>query len=273
MTGTLGLFSLVDLFQLLSSASRTGRLLIEHPKGSARVYFDKGSVRHAEFGGLKGEEAVFALFADERGNFEFTVGLTPLDLTIELSTENLMLEAIRRLDEGRRGSIHVTISDEEIPMLTEGLGDTGKVTLHGHEVKVLRLVDGKKSIPQIAAAADLDIGEVRRIIDRMVKVGSLRMRSRKPRIARLVTRLAKGRLPSGVVGIDQNILNQWERTTGYPADHVACKRPSGEVDVYEVDPLEGAGPYIHVSHDTLMRTGLAVNIALLVQPVPRSQAE
>src|SRR5690606_38944681 len=44
VTGTLGLFSLIDLFQLLASARRSGRLSVDHPKGMARVYFDKGQV-------------------------------------------------------------------------------------------------------------------------------------------------------------------------------------------------------------------------------------
>src|SRR5690606_26302067 len=43
VTGTLGLFSLVDLFQLLASARRSGRLTIDHPRGRARVYFEKGA--------------------------------------------------------------------------------------------------------------------------------------------------------------------------------------------------------------------------------------
>ena len=49
VTGTLGLFSLVDLFQLLAASGRTGRLAVQHPLGRARVYFEKGQVRHAEF--------------------------------------------------------------------------------------------------------------------------------------------------------------------------------------------------------------------------------
>jgi hypothetical protein len=57
VTGTLELFSLADLFQLLAAVARTGCLVIDHPQGIARVYFDKGKIVHAEFGGLKAEEA------------------------------------------------------------------------------------------------------------------------------------------------------------------------------------------------------------------------
>lgn len=103
MTGTLGLFSLVDLFQLLAASSRSGRLTVDHPQGAARVYFEEGLAVHAEFSGFSGEEAVFALFSDEQGSFEFMLGVPAPQATIETSTENLMLEATRRLDESRRG--------------------------------------------------------------------------------------------------------------------------------------------------------------------------
>src|SRR5690606_23940669 len=81
VTGTLGLFSLVDLFQLLAAARRSGRLSIDHPSGPAKVFFDKGQVVHAEFQGIAGEEAVYAIFADERGTFEFRVAIPAPSVT------------------------------------------------------------------------------------------------------------------------------------------------------------------------------------------------
>lgn len=102
MTGTLGLFSLVDLFQLLAASARSGRLSIVHPEGNARIFFDKGRVVHAAFGGETGEAAVFALFADERGSFEFQLGSSAPQISVTTSLENLLLEATRRLDETRR---------------------------------------------------------------------------------------------------------------------------------------------------------------------------
>ncbi|MEX2536168.1 MAG: DUF4388 domain-containing protein [Trueperaceae bacterium] len=103
MTGTLGLFSLVDLFQLLAASSRSGRLTVDHPAGPARVYFEEGLAVHAEFAGFTGEEAVYELFSNEQGSFEFMLGVPAPRNTIEAGTENLVLEATRRLDESRRG--------------------------------------------------------------------------------------------------------------------------------------------------------------------------
>ncbi|MEJ2288301.1 MAG: DUF4388 domain-containing protein, partial [Deinococcales bacterium] len=142
MTGTLGLFSLVDLFQLLSSSQRSGRLGVDHPAGLARVYFDKGQVVHAEFGELKGEDAVFALFADERGSFEFRLGIPAPDSTITGGTENLVLEAIRRLDEARRDT-GPTVARDAVPVLDTTFERAEELTLNDEERRVLAHVNAQ----------------------------------------------------------------------------------------------------------------------------------
>lgn len=273
MTGTLGLFSLVDLFQLLASSSRTGRLGVDHPAGTARVYFDKGRVVHAEFGELVGEEAVYALFADERGSFEFTVGLPAPEVSVQGGTENLLLEAIRRVDEARR-----TRADERddippgaVPVFVEDAPNAGSLTLQAQEVLVLRLVDGHRTVQQVGIEAGLKADEARAVVKRLVEIGALRLRGRRPRTARLVTQLSRMRLEEGSAGIDPNILASWEKVLGHPTDRVACRMPDGRVQTFSSSPVEGAGPFILFTRDTLFRADLAVNEALLVKPVATSE--
>ncbi|HEX7022414.1 MAG TPA: DUF4388 domain-containing protein [Trueperaceae bacterium] len=267
MTGTLGLFSLVDLFQLLASSSRSGRLVVDHPAGQARVYFDKGRVVHAEFARLLGEEAVIALFQDERGSFEFSLGLPAPRATIETSTENLLLEAIRRVDEAKRDlPSKTTTTDDSVPIFAENAPDIGNLTLHAHEVLILRLVDGQRDMRTIAAETGLDVGQVIEVVSRLTKVGALTVRGKKPRLARLVTQLTRDPLPPGVAGVDRAILQSWERATGENPKRIACRRPNGKVDVFKVAPMAEVGPYILFSRDTLFRSNLAANIALLVKP-------
>ncbi len=104
MTGTLGLFSLVDLFQLLAASARSGRLSVAHPEGKALIFFDQGNVVHADFAGQIGAAAVYALFADERGSFEFRLGQAAPQVSVTMSTQNLLFEATRRLDETRHSA-------------------------------------------------------------------------------------------------------------------------------------------------------------------------
>jgi len=268
VTGTLGLFSLVDLFQLLSSAQRSGRLGIDHPAGLARVYFDKGQVVHAEFGELRGEEAVYALFTDERGSFEFRLGIPAPEASIAAGTENLVLEAIRRLDEARRES-GPTVARDAVPTLDTSYERAAELTLNEDERQVLGHVNGQRNVTRIALDASLDPDDTLAIVERLTRIGVLKMRGRRARTARLVARLSGTDLPAGAAGLDPGILTTWQRATGTRPERVACRRQDGKVLVFQATAVDGAGPYILFSRDTLFRSDLAANEALLVRPVQK----
>lgn len=267
MTGTLGLFSLVDLFQLLAASSRSGRLTVDHPEGTARVFFEEGRAVHAEFGELTGEPAVYELFADEQGSFEFMLGLPAPRVTIESRTENLVLEATRRIDEARR-DVETTVDAEAVPVFSEDSGGSGDMSLSLSEVALLRSVDGRRSVAELAKAAEMDAERGQRIIQRLLDVGILKVAGRRPRTARLVTQLSSQRFPLGVVGMDPSILNAWTKALGHPVDAVVCRRPDGKISSLTVTPLPKAGPYLMMTRETLVRADLVVNQPLLVKPLP-----
>lgn len=266
MTGTLGLFSLVDLFQLLASAKRSGRLSVDHPTGMARVYFDQGKVVHADFGALSGEEAVYALFADERGHFEFRIGMPATESTVTRSTENLVLEAMRRLDEQQhQGDGAVPLSRDAVPTLSRA----GQADLHltDEELLLIEKVDGRRSVTTIAKESGLATEEVLNVTERLLKTGLIKLQNRRARTARLVTRLTRLKLPAGAAGLEEAILLAWEKALGQGVTEVACKRENGDVLVFAALALHGSGPFLEISRETLFRANLKVNETLLVRPV------
>jgi hypothetical protein len=268
MTGRLGLFSLVDLLQLLAGAGRTGRLAIEHPNGPARIYFERGDVVHAEFDGHTGEDAVFALFADERGDFEFKSGLPAHERSVEVGTQNLILEAVRRLDEARRDAGHegVPLEPDVVPELAEREKATADVTLGPPEHAVLRHVDGRRSLGRIGELADLRFDEAARVAARLMAAGVLLVRKRRPRTARLVVRPATRPLPAGAAAVDAGIVEAWRRALGRSPAQVVCRRDDGRVERLRLVAQEDAGPYLLLGREALMRTGLVADEALLVRP-------
>lgn len=267
MTGRLGLFSLVDLLQLLAGAGRTGRLAIEHPHGPARIYFERGDVVHAEFDGHAGETAVFALFADERGTFEFMSGLPAPHRSVEVGTQNLILEAVRRLDEARRdaGDEGVALEADVVPELAER-EETADVTLGLPEHAVLRHVDGRRSLGRIGELADLPFEEAARVAARLMAAGVLVVRKRRPRTARLVVRPASRPLPAGAAGVDAGIVDAWARALGHTPSQLVCRREDGRVERLRLVAQDDAGPYLLLGREALMRTGLVADEALLVRP-------
>ena len=268
MTGTLGLFSLVDLFQLIAASARTGRLGVFHPEGTARIYFNEGQVIHAEFNDIEGEEAVYTLFEDERGSFDFQMGIPSSKRSVQTSTENLLLEIIRRLDEAKRdGDTGAGLSGEAIPTFTETAADTNKLTFESHELDVVRLIDGRLDISEIAVRAGLGVADTKRVVNRLVKLGIIKLRNRRPRTARLVAQLTHEPLPRGTVAVEANIYANWARNLGFEPEKVACRRANGHVDIFGVKPLEDVGPYLLLSRETLFSSDIGVNITLLVKPV------
>ena len=268
MTGTLGLFSLVDLFQLIAASARTGRLGVFHPEGTARIYFNDGQVTHAEFNDVEGEAAIYALFEDERGSFDFQMGIPASKRSVQTSTENLLLEIIRRLDEAKRdGDTGAGVSAEAIPTFTETAADTSKLTFESYELDVVRLIDGRLEVSDIAAKAGLSISDTKRVINRLIQLGIIKLRNRRPRTARLVAQLTQEPLPRGTVAVEANIYANWTRNLGFEPDKVACRRANGHVDIFGVQPLAGVGPYLLLSRETLFSSDIGVNITLLVKPL------
>jgi len=267
MTGTLGLFSLVDLFQLLAGAGRTGRLKVEHPKGDAKVYFEAGEVVHAIFGDLAGVDAVYALFADERGQFTFTSGLPALDKSIEMGTQNLVLEAVRQLDESRRDNDDdVALEPDMVPERNDEV-DAATVKLGAPEVGVLGRIDGRRSVQRLADASGISVVETSRIVARLVAAGVVVVRKRRPRTARLVVRPAGTKLPAGTAAIDPSIVEAWTRSLGRRPEAILCRREDGTVDRLQLMRFDAVGPYLMVGRATLLRTGLETDQPLLVRPV------
>lgn len=267
MTGTLGLFSLVDLFQLLAGATRSGRLKVAHPAGPARIYFERGHAVHAEFVELEGEEAVFALFADERGGFEFTAGLPAPRSTIRRGTQDLVLDAVRRLDEQRRDDADgEPLPDRDVVPEFESDGAATEVTLGDDEQALLAKVDGRRSLTRVAELMGAPYEDAARIAARLAAAGILRLQRRRARTARLVVRASPQALPTSVAALDPSILEAWSKTLGVTPHEIVCKRESGRVDRLRVTAQHGAGPYLLLGRDGLLRTGLVADEALLVRP-------
>lgn len=264
MTGTLGLFSLVDLFQLLSSSSRTGRLNVNHPEGKAKVYFDKGQVVHAEFAGHSGQEAVFLLFSDERGSFAFQVGVPSPQETIKTTTENLMLEAIRKVDEGSKANIE--IPDDMVAVYVEDVPSASTLSLQPQEVSLLKHINGQRTLADLAKANGISLNQVKQIVDRLVKVGVLQLKNKSPRTARLVTRLVRG-LAVDTVALDSNIYTQWASMIGHEPSRVVCRLPNGNTRKFHLKSMDNVGPYILFTKETLALANLAVDDSLLVKPL------
>jgi DNA-binding NarL/FixJ family response regulator len=94
-------FKLQDLIQLFCLNGRNMLIRVkraDHPQ-SGHVYIQKGRVLHADWGDLKGEEAVFKLLAIDQLELDLQEYDQPVEQTIQVGWEWLLLEAARMNDE------------------------------------------------------------------------------------------------------------------------------------------------------------------------------
>src|SRR5262249_43283722 len=102
LRGELGLIGLFDLGQLLMLNRATGCLTITRNDRRAFLYFAEGKLVNAIDEQMsEGEAAAYRIFAWRSGSFDFRVEPRITTFTIETSTDSVMLEAARRMDEAQ----------------------------------------------------------------------------------------------------------------------------------------------------------------------------
>lgn len=102
LSGDLEDMGVVDLLQTFEVGRKSGVARIENGDMAAVIYFRDGKVVDAELGRLLGEEAVYRSLIWSTGTFE--VEFCPVDRKdiIPTSTQGLLMEGMRRLDEWGR---------------------------------------------------------------------------------------------------------------------------------------------------------------------------
>ena len=106
LSGSLSHLDLPGVVQMLSHSRQTGALHINAEDIDGIIFFDAGELSHAESGELVGEDAVVHIVKScngkESGVYKFVPGATATTRTVLRSATELMLDALRELDEGEK---------------------------------------------------------------------------------------------------------------------------------------------------------------------------
>ena len=101
MTGRLSEINPVDLFQLINSSQKTGRVQLIFEDGNAVVVFNEGELVDARYKEGSGKEVFFALLAKGDGSFTYSSGITSKESELPVigGFMGLVMEGMRRMDE------------------------------------------------------------------------------------------------------------------------------------------------------------------------------
>jgi CheY-like chemotaxis protein len=154
LTGAIGDLGLVDVFQSLDGWKRSAVVSCEWGDKAATVWVRDGQVVDCETGALVGEAAFYRLLNWEGGNFQVDFGPVDRDSRIEVGTQGLVMEAMRRVDEMGRLA-------EELPLSTRLTVDFAALAKRLADLPdevngVLRLIDGIKSLGEVMERSPID---------------------------------------------------------------------------------------------------------------------
>src|SRR5204862_1136938 len=136
----------VDVIQTIEISRKSGVIQFVGERGrQAAIYFRDGKVIDAEAGSLQGEDAVYRLLTWSEGEFEVVFRTVRRREVITMSSQALLMEGMRRLDEWSR-------LFEQLPPLTHQFDiDAGELASRLAEIpdennQILRLFDGKRTL-------------------------------------------------------------------------------------------------------------------------------
>ncbi|HLW51833.1 MAG TPA: response regulator [Candidatus Angelobacter sp.] len=100
--GSLAQMNVLDLLQSLDMGRKTCALTLTTNGDNCKMFFTEGQINHALYGKIKGDEAVYKVLTWAEGSFEIDFKGSSGEQTTTQSTQGLLLEGLRLLDESNR---------------------------------------------------------------------------------------------------------------------------------------------------------------------------
>jgi DNA-binding response OmpR family regulator len=154
-TGSLGDMGLVDLLQTVEISRKSGVLELTNGAQRGAVTFRDGQLVDAELGKLRGEAAIYRLLLWNEGEFEIDFRPVRAEQRIVSSTQALLMEGMRRIDEWGRLLEQIPSLDNVFEVSEEELVE--RLSEIPDEINgILRHIDGRRSLMQVVDACDGD---------------------------------------------------------------------------------------------------------------------
>ena len=114
LRGSLLQMNVIDLVQSLEMGRKSCALTLTNKDEQCEMYFSEGQVSHAEYGSLKGDEAVFKVLRWTDGNFQVNFEGKTSKRSTTLNTQGLLMEGLRLLDESQRDAGKPGAEEEDV---------------------------------------------------------------------------------------------------------------------------------------------------------------
>jgi CheY-like chemotaxis protein len=160
LSGSLSHHDLPGVLQMLGHAHQTGALHINAGATDAVLFFDAGTITHAECGNLFGDEAVIHIVKScvhgGAGVYKFVYGATAAQHTVLRSATDLMLDAMREYDESANHATEVNAVLENLAKENLESTDLSGEDLADHSSGDQQVTEGKQADERFAGEQTAD---------------------------------------------------------------------------------------------------------------------
>ena len=177
--GSIQDMAVVDLLQTFEVSRKSGIVHVRNHAHSAKILFREGKVIDAQLGALRGEEAVYRTLIWNDGSFEVEFTQVRGDDVIEVSTQGLLMEGMRRVDEWGRLLEQLpplsTVFEVDHAQLLERLNEIPD-ELNG----ILKLFDGRRTLLDVVDGSPFEDLSTLSTITKLFFEGLLLVRELEP---------------------------------------------------------------------------------------------
>jgi DNA-binding response OmpR family regulator len=182
-SGSIHDMAVVDLLQTFEVSRKSGVVHLSNGLQRAKIYFRDGKIVDAEVSHLRGEEAVYRTLIWNEAEFEVEFCPVAIEDIIGTSTQGILMEGMRRVDEWGRLCEQlpplITIFEIDHPELLDRLSEIPD-ELNG----ILRLFDGKRSLFQVVDESPFEDLSTLSTISKLYFEGLLVARGEAPTVER-----------------------------------------------------------------------------------------
>ena len=154
LSGDLAQVPLPDIFHILEMGRKTGRVHLSGATADGYVFFQNGNPVHAVSEGWMGEDAILRFLTWDDGHFEFNAQHATTERSITKNTHEMLVVGVDFLDqlENAWGTpVQNAAQGEQRQAILDRHGEE----LQAYERAVLDAVDGKRTLADVAKAAEV----------------------------------------------------------------------------------------------------------------------
>jgi CheY-like chemotaxis protein len=164
--GNLNDMGVVDIIQTIDISRKSGVIHMSREDDKGEIYFREGKVIDAQTANRTGADAVYRMLVWSGGSFEIEFKNLKREDRIALSTQGLLMEGMRRLDEWGRLLEQLpplsAVFDVDDEMLAERLGE-----IPDEINDLLKNFDGKRTLMQVVDVSPLGDLEALTVISKL----------------------------------------------------------------------------------------------------------